>query len=78
MLRWRVAKDKYFIILSLLKLSMPWYLESKLTGWSESLNGVSVELEFVKNDLSFSFRKMFGSLEKQKYYNQNLWETHPV
>ena len=61
MLRWRVAKDKYFIILSLLKLSMPWYLD-----------GVSVELEFVKNDLSFSFRKMFGSLEKQKYYNQNL------
>ena len=40
-----------------------WNLE---TGWSGSLKGVSIELQFVKNDLRFSSGIMFASLEKPK------------
>ena len=58
MLRWRVARDEFLIILSLLKPLMSWNLESIDTGWSESLKGVSMELHFVKNDLRFSSGKI--------------------
>ena len=58
MLRWRVARDEFLLI--------SWYLESRETGWSESLKGVSMELHFVKNDLRLSSGKMFVSLEIRK------------
>ena len=66
MLRWRIARDEFLFILSLLKSLMSWYLEFIKTGWSESLKGVSMELHFVENILRFSSGKMFVSLEKRK------------
>ena len=45
---------------------MSWYLESIKTGWSESLKRISMELQFIKNELRFSSGKMFVSLEKRK------------
>ena len=44
MLRWRVAREEFLFILSLLKLLMSWYLESIEKGLSKSLKGVSDEL----------------------------------
>ena len=65
MLRWRVARDEFLIILSLLKPLMSWNLESIDTGWSESIKGIpmewsffSMKLHFVKNDLRFSSGKI--------------------
>ena len=66
MLRCRVPRDEFLFILSLLKSLMSRYLDSIETGWSESLKGVSKELHFLKNDLRFSFGKMFVLLEKRK------------
>ena len=63
MLRWRVARDEFLFIFSILKALMSWYLESVGTGW---LKRVSMELLFVKNDGRFSSGKMFVSLEKRK------------
>ena len=77
MLRCRVPRDEFLFILSLLKSLMSRYLDSIETGWSESLKGVSKELHFLKNDLRFSFGKMFVLLEKRKLLNQNLWDKHP-
>ena len=82
MLRWRVARDEVLFILSLLKSLMSCYVESIETGWSESLKGVSIELNFVKNDIRFSSGKMFVSLEKRKLLKpkfmrewKNIWLT---
>ena len=58
--------DEFLFILSLLKSLMSWYLESIERGRLESLKGVSMELDFVKNDLRFSSGKMFVLLEKRK------------
>ena len=66
MLRRKVARDEFLFILSLLKSLMSCYLESIVTGWSESLKVVSTEFHFVKNDLRFPSREMFASLEKRK------------
>ena len=63
MLRWRVARDEFLFIFSILKALMSWYLESVGTGW---LKRVSIELLFVKNHGRFSSGKMFVSLEKRK------------
>ena len=82
MLRWRAARDEVLFILSLLKSLMSCYVESIETGWSESLKGVSIELNFVKNDIRFSSGKMFVSLEKRKLLKpkfmtewKNIWLT---
>ena len=72
MLRWRVTKDEFLFILSLLKLLIIWYLESIETRWSESLKWVSMELHFVKNDLRFSSGKIFVSLENGNYETRIL------
>ena len=58
--------DEFLFILSFLKSLISWYLESIERGRLESLKGVSMELDFVKNDLRFSSGKMFVLLEKRK------------
>ena len=74
MLRWRAARDEVLFILSLLKSLMSCYVESIETGWSESLKGVSIELNFVKNDIRFSSGKMFVSLEKRKLLKPKFYD----
>ena len=67
-LRRRVAREEFLFILSLLKSLMSLYLESIDTGWSESLKGVSMELNSVKKFRIWS-GKMLVSLEKRKLLN---------
>ena len=56
---------------------MSWYLECMNIGWLESLKGVSMDLNFLKNELRFSSGKMFVALEKRKLLKPKLTKDAP-
>ena len=63
-------------ILSLLKSLVSWYLESIETGWTESSKEVSMELHFVKNNLRFSYGKIFLKPEFMRDTSEFDWSKN--
>ena len=71
-LRWRVAKEEFLFILSLLKSLMSLYLESTDTGWSESLKGVFIELHSEKMSFDFHLENV-GLFRKKEIIKTRIY-----